>query len=1397
MMQRKSLFLLPVLALFSYFSLLGQTASPIEGCVDLTVNFTPPAGSTAFFWDFKNGSTSSNAEPSTIYTNPGVYEVEFSEGQGQPVAGTVTITVYPKPELSFAADTLRGCTPFAVTFTDESTIDPAIDVTALNWTFGDGNSSTGNPVTHIYNTNGIFDIGLQLEAVQENCGITVNVPSLIDVSSAPQTAFTAAPNSACEAPLTVSFGNTTVVGDNSTVSYAWDFGNGNTSTAQNPPPQTYTSEGQFTVTLTATEDNGCVNTFTRVISIGDPLANFDIPDTICINTEIEIINTSAIGLYSWQFGPTADPSFSNVANPIVIFDQEGEVDITLSVTTFDGACTGDTTITVFVDEADASFVSDPSYSCSEPFEINYTSLSDEPIMWEWIFYDGNTAAASDTSYTFVNLDTTTFGENGRIFDTTFLVVTNPSGCVDTSFQVDTIHLPNALFMPDVVDGCAPLTVMFSDSSTSNEQIIRYEYDYGDGNTAVFTNDDTHSYTFNDPGEYEVILNIENEGGCLDTSYAILIEVGEEINLDFAVSATNICPGDTVSFTNLTPPDNVDAWHFQTDNGRSHHCYQEPELEWAFGTETGPMDVTLIAEYNGCLSELTREDLITVNGPIARLDYEIDCENPFDVTFRDSSIEATILTWDFGDTTTSNLADLIHTYDTTGNYMVTLTAENPGTGCPASVDSALVCIRDLQAEFELDTILCVGQEYDLDATLSEDVDATCWKGFNWFFDRNGRPITTQDTITSFVFGQSGDETVTLVVEDVNGCFDTTAIDVRLFDITSDFELDDDFICTNGTVPVNFTDQSTADTTIVEWMWSFGSTAQNPSHIFTDIIPAGDSIAVTLTVTDEVGCPATSEQFITVYRPISAILANPSLAICVGTEVEFTGIDFTAGGSNLSFAWDFGNGNTDTGISVSETFDMEGDFPVTLDYTEIASGCSGEAVVQVRVQDFPEAAFSYDKEDQDIICLSDGQIVFTDQSSSNFPLTYSWNFDNGSPLSIAQNPTITFDKGVFDVELTVSTPFGCMDSITRQIEVLGPDGDISISDDLICLGDEVVLELINDSDVEQFVWDIQGDFIEDENPLIYPFDMSAVAGLQTIPIRLQLTGTSGQCVTTIDTVVTLQTVIADFSADASACADVDVQFTNLSQGANSFEWDFDNGQTSAEVNPVLQFDEEDTYNVTLVATSPEGCTDELTQAIVIDEIQGIGISISPEQDTFCLNDSISLMATLNPPFEVQSYTWFYNDALVDGVDSTVFSVDQIRPLNEMPISDPLPPAFFTVEVVGANGCVGDTTIMLPIEACAQVLAPNVFTPNNDGTNDFFNVVSDEVIGSLEGADVQILEFKIWNRWGTLVYDNENPTQGWDGTKDGNDAPVDVYFYQVIYRALPESEEFVLTGDVTLLR
>jgi gliding motility-associated-like protein len=118
----------------------------------------------------------------------------------------------------------------------------------------------------------------------------------------------------------------------------------------------------------------------------------------------------------------------------------------------------------------------------------------------------------------------------------------------------------------------------------------------------------------------------------------------------------------------------------------------------------------------------------------------------------------------------------------------------------------------------------------------------------------------------------------------------------------------------------------------------------------------------------------------------------------------------------------------------------------------------------------------------------------------------------------------------------------------------------------------------------------------------------------------------------------------------------------------------------------------------------------------------------------------------------------------------------------------PSEFIVKVTTPAGCMASDTIVFEvIKPTIQI--PNAFTPNGDGQNDFFNVL-------FSGDIDEIIEFRVFNRWGRVVYNNQNPNIGWDGNLNGTPQPSEVYVYQVRVKLL-DGEEVSLKGDVTLIR
>ncbi|MFK7806643.1 MAG: PKD domain-containing protein, partial [Saprospiraceae bacterium] len=1170
--------------------------------------------------------------------------------------------------------------------------------------------------------------------------------------------------------------------------------------------------------------------------------------------EIDFENESASGSYSWDFGPNADPPISTAVNPQnIVFSQSGLQDITLSVNA--SGCSNTITKTVFVEDADATFSLSPDYSCSEPLVVTFTPNLTTATQYLWNFGDGNTSLEQNPTHEYNN-DENTYSVNGTMIFPVQLTVITTAGCMNTFIDTVILNEPNALFMPDVINGCAPLTVEFSDSSWTVEPMVLYEYDYGDGNTASFTNDDPHTHTFTDPGEYPVQLIVTNEAGCTDTSYQLIIEVGDDIAPSFTVDQTEICPGDSILFTNTTPIDNIDAYHYTTDDNRSFHCFGDPDMTHIFQTEPGVYDVTLTVEYNGCYSSFTETDMITVNGPIAKIDYLFDCENPLDVAFTDASLDATNVTWDFGDMTTSTMTDLVHTYDSTDVYTVVLTAENNASGCPASTDTVDVHVTQIQAAITLDTLLCTSIEYQLDASESIDVEGSCWRGYTWYPSYN-RPITTEeDSIPQFF--PEGDQSLMLVVTDINGCKDTTNHEFRVFDATPDFSFDDDKICLPA--DVQFTDLSTADTTIVEWQWDFGdmntSEDQNTTHTYSS--GAVGTVQVSLQITDAIGCPFTATDEIEIYEPISFISTVPFPAnLCVGDSIDFSATDFTQEGSSLIFDWDLDNGTTGSNNTITTAYETGGTYNVVLNYEEIATGCENTSTTTVTVQDFPEAAFTSDMDGMGIICYPQNAL-FMDASNTTSPLSYQWDFGNGQMAS-AMDPGASFGKGVFEVTLITSTAFGCADTVMQTYSLIGPEGDFILDPNSICLGETVNFTLIDTVDISSFSWDFgDGTVVDDINPTSHQYNFNPPSG-QTVA-TLILRAANDACTIPIEKTISIEEVIADFTindgTDTTACIGEQIVFTNNSVGGDTNNWSFGDGSTSTEESPNNTFTEAGEYQVTLVVASTTGCVDDLTQNVVVFDVpntMGTAVAVCAGNETILTVDNptagntytwlpevqilgdnvgtsvVTAELTSTTIFTLQEsngtgcdnsvavtadvvpiFTGFLggDTTICDNTDIVLVGADNEYYTNTWTPADNLsctdcpvtvatnivPPQSYTLSIndIFGLGCTpGNFTYNLNQFAGSTAL-PNAFTPDGDGQNDHFNVITTE---DLRVEDV-VESFRVWSRWGQLVYDNDTPATGWDGTHKGKASPMDSYIYKIEIN-VNGCGTFVEEGSLTLIR
>lgn len=812
------------------------------------------------------------------------------------------------------------------------------------------------------------------------------------------------------------------------------------------------------------------------------------------------------------------------------------------------------------------------------------------------------------------------------------------------------------------------------------------------------------HTYTEAGFYYPRLIIEDSNGCRDTSDAVRVTVGDVIdNLDFTLSDDTFCLGDSIRLASVTMDDRIDAWHFSTDDNRSFHCYQEESLTHVFISEPGSYDITMMVEYNGCYSSVTKTDTIEVLGPLAKIGFMAVCETPYDVMFTDLSVQAATTTWLIPGLDTfpgTNLA-FTYTFPDRGTYPIYLEATNPSTGCPTHRDTVEIIISDITADFPIEDYYCKGQHILLSASESKGVDSDCFKGYTWILPGNPRPRTIDDQTIDYTVAGSGEVPYTLIVEDTNGCKDTLTQTTRVYAIEADFEVNRDLVCLP--VELAFTDLTTADTLISTWQWSFGALIPNPTHLFEGA--AGDSIRVYLTVRDTLGCSDTLSRIIPVYEPYSIMGVSPGNVICMGEPLVLTATDFTQQGSHLDFNWDFGNGqNSSAQNPEAIRYETPGTYTISLLIEEQASGCRDTIVQTIDVLQVPTANFSSSVDDLAARCA--GQVAFTDLSTppgSN--LTWTFSTPDGSlvaPPTSQANPSFFLERGTTVVELVAANSLGCADTLVRLIDLVAPQGLIQLDNNQLCLNQSFTLTATGLTDVTSFLWDFgDGATVSNTNPVTHRY--TTMPQLARNRIRLILYTGDESCETIIDTLVFLQEVVADFSASALNPADCSIDFTDQSVGAASYRWDFGDGGRSQASDPTHIFPlppgvSSDTFQVQLVVSNSTGLCSDTTTATVLVEID---------------LDNIQL--------------------------------------------------------------------------------PNAFTPNGEEPNNYFNFV---VVSGGASGDIVVNRFQIFNRWGQLVYNNETPTTGWDGTVRGKEAPEAVYAF-VVELELKNGFRFEKKGNVTLLR
>jgi PKD repeat protein len=448
-------------------------SSNVPVCNGTPVRFTGPAGMDAYSWEFGDGERSSAKDPSHLYSAPGTYAVSLKAAVGGCTnESTKEISIASQPACSWSSNA-PVCNGTPVQFKGPAGMD------SYKWEFGDGFASIAKDPIYLYHAPGTYSVNLwdakggcskscagKVEIRGLDCGWTSDSP----VCDSTPVHFT---------------------GPAGMDSYRWEFGDGQSSSAQDPS-HLYSGQGTYAVNLTVAK-GGCAKVCTGSIDVKQrPDCSWTSNAPVCNGTSVHFTGPAGMDSYQWEFG---DGQTSSDKDPCHFYSAAGTYKVVLQ--TAKGGCWKDCIKDISINAWPDCTITVPDAVCSGSRD-NAASTMATGATYAWSINNGEITSANNTpSITF------TAGASG----TTRLqvTVTSASGCSKDCIK-DVSVLPRTVCSwTSDSPVCAGTPVHF----TGPAGMDSYFWDFGDG--AVSSDvDPVHLYSA--LGSYAVTLTVA-KGSC--------------------------------------------------------------------------------------------------------------------------------------------------------------------------------------------------------------------------------------------------------------------------------------------------------------------------------------------------------------------------------------------------------------------------------------------------------------------------------------------------------------------------------------------------------------------------------------------------------------------------------------------------------------------------------------------------------------------------------------------------------------------------------------------------------------------------------------------------------------------------------------------------------------------
>jgi gliding motility-associated-like protein len=1034
--------------------------TPISRCADSAVTFINNTYDSTYkndqyYWDFGDSTFYSGKNPpSHTYKAPGTYFPRLSVlfpttgcfNKTPPAGNPVNLYARPVAKVSINKS---ACQDSLVNFKDNDYSFNSV-LSDHFWDFGDtsGVVNTGiDTITHLYKYTGTYTIKY-LTVTENGCRDSLTTSLIINPRPKASFSFT----TPCGNSPTNFKDKSSVPSPGSIVSYSWDFGDGTTSTQQNPSHQ-YTTANTYHPKLIVTTANGCqdIDSLTLVIN---PLPLMRIVTTdVCKGITVFVGDSTHYPVdtavsWTWDFGDKSAKVTTTSRITSHNYANSGTFRIRLSATTTSG-CIFDTIDSVHVYELPVvNFSYAGGCSRKNVSFLDKSTVSGGAIGGEiWDFGDPNFDINNPNNGSGPS-PTHRYDSSGSV-DVKLVVITQAGSCADSLTKTLTIlQTPDTNFTSTKACENSAVNFKFKGRVPAGQT---YFWNFGDIRSGDTSTAKDPNYTYLKGGLYTAVVTVKSTNGCQASgSYFVAVNPKPVVTIDY----DNVCVDSAVTFTGNTafdtslrvfPTITNYSWDFGDSTAVSNT--PDPTITHTY-KYTGSHTVTLtITTSDTCYNNGSR--VIELNPlPLADFVTASGC-NEFGLTFTDASSGNIVkYIWDYGDGIIDSPSKSNAPHIFQNNFLkqsVTLTVITD-KGCRAERTHDANTYQAPTSDFTIDINspyrACAGDTVPFSSASTQAIGDNVVSSYLWLF---GDGATSTDTNTRHAYSVAGNYVVRLVSYSEHGCPDTTGIKNPNY-FLSIIPLPKAAFGVGATtcvgVPVYFYDSTNYGKNFKQAYinWDFGDNTfpnTDPFPTFTFTKPG--NYVISLRAKNSGGCYSdTARKTITIHP--SPVADFSFFNTCEGAVTQFRDSSSVASPSTLDdsgYRWSFGDGAISSLKNPSNAYTSSGYYNVQLTVRSQPGSCSAIAKKLVFVQPRPIAKFFATPNP---IGNDTPVVTFIDSSLGNNITTRFWSYGDGvdtlnPPLSYQHKytPADPIDTGSYIVKLLISNKYGCADSTYQVIKV----------------------------------------------------------------------------------------------------------------------------------------------------------------------------------------------------------------------------------------------------------------------------------------------------------------------------------------------------------------------------